>query len=51
MHVKYLDKLNSEKARGNDGLSAEHVVHVDRRISVLLSIYIQKSYLAGTSIG
>ena len=35
-----LDKLKSgEKKCGNDGLSAEHFIHSDRRITVLLSIF------------
>ena len=33
------DKLKSGKACGNDGLSAEHFIHSDRRIITLLSIF------------
>ena len=34
-----IDKLKSGKACGNDDLSAEHLIHSDRRITVLLSIF------------
>ena len=34
-----IDKLKSGKACGNDGLSAEHFIHSDRRITILLSIF------------
>ena len=37
-----IDKLkcgNIYKACGNDGLSAEHFIHSDRRITILLSIF------------
>ena len=34
-----IDKLKSGKARGNDGLSAEHFIHSDRRITMLLSFF------------
>ena len=34
-----IDKLKSGKACGNDGLSAEHFIHSDRRITKLLSIH------------
>ena len=41
--VKYdIDKLKSGKACGNDGLSAEHFIHSDRRITILLSIFYNK---------
>ena len=33
------DKLTFGKARGNDGLSAEHFIHSDRHITILLSIF------------
>ena len=34
-----IDKLKCGKACGNDGLSAEHFIHSDRRITILLSIF------------
>ena len=34
-----IDKMKSGKACGNDGLSAEHFIHSDRRITILLSIF------------
>jgi hypothetical protein len=34
-----IDKLKSGKACGNDGLSAEHFIISDRRITILLSIF------------
>ena len=34
-----IDKLKSGKACGNDGLSAEHFIHSDKRITILLSIF------------
>ena len=34
-----IDKLQSGKACDNDGLSAEHVIHSDRRITIILSIF------------
>ena len=34
-----IDKLKSGKACGNDGLSAEHFIHSDRRLTILLSIF------------
>ena len=34
-----IDKLKSGKACGNGGLSAEHFIHSDRRITILLSIF------------
>ena len=34
-----IDKLTCGKACGNDGLSAEHFIHSDRRITILLSIF------------
>ena len=34
-----IDKLKSGKACGNDGLPAEHFIHADRRITILLSIF------------
>ena len=34
-----IDKLKSGKACGNDGVSAEHFIHSDRRITILLSIF------------
>ena len=34
-----IDKLKSGKACGNDWLSAEHFIHSDRRITILLSIF------------
>ena len=42
-----IDKLKSGKACGNDGLSAEHFIHSDRRITILLSIF----YIRGISHG
>ena len=35
-----IDKLKCGKACSNDGLSAEHFIHLDRRISILLSIFV-----------
>ena len=34
-----IDKLTSGKAYGNDGLSTEHFIHSDRRITILLCIF------------
>ena len=34
-----IDKFKSGKACGNDGLSAEHFIQSDRRITILLSIF------------
>ena len=34
-----IDKLKCGNACGNDGLSAEHFIHSDRRITILLSIF------------
>ena len=42
MVLNAIDKLKSGKACGNDGLSAEHFVHSDRRITILLSIFYNK---------
>ena len=39
MVKKAIDKLKCGKACGNDGLSAEHFIHSDRRITILLSIF------------
>ena len=39
MEQNAIDKLKSGKACGNDGLSAEHFKHADRRITILLSIF------------
>ena len=39
MVTNAIDKLKCGKACGNDGLSAEHFIHSDRRITILLSIF------------
>ena len=36
MVQNHIDKLKSGKACGNDGLSAEHFIHADRGITILL---------------
>ena len=44
IHITYCmvqnatDKLKSGKSCGNDGLSAEHFIHSDRRITMSLSM-------------
>ena len=42
MVLNAIDKLKSGKACGNDGLSAEHFIHSDRRITILMSIFYNK---------
>ena len=37
-----VDTLKSGKACGNDGLSAKHFIHSDRRITILLSIFFNR---------
>ena len=42
-----IDKLKSGKAFGDDGVSAEHYIHSDRRITILLSIFYNKVFSHG----